>query len=240
MNWPLRWLPYDLYERHAVVSRLLRRALGDDRAVTVLDVGGRVGLLSRFLPVYRVTSINTDGTGHLLGSGLALPFPDDSFAAVVSVDTLEHLPPARRVPFLREGARVARRCLIVAAPFGSEQHRAYERHLDDLYRSAYGHPHPYLGEHIRYGLPTPDEIADFIRALPDARVEQFFAGDYRWQGRRFARSIAPGGRRGLLRRLSDMGDRLTGAALFHPIRLRREPTAATNRFYLLVSKPTRG
>ena len=56
-------MPYDLYERHAVVSQLLRARLGDVADVHILDVGGRADLLERFLG-YRVVSVNPDGSGE--------------------------------------------------------------------------------------------------------------------------------------------------------------------------------
>ena len=63
-----RLMPYDLYERHNVVSQLVQKALGSDPYQSVLDVGGRKNLLEHFLP-YPTTAINPDGTGHLLGDG---------------------------------------------------------------------------------------------------------------------------------------------------------------------------
>jgi len=125
-------MPYDSYERHAVVSQLLLEAVADSQEDTcILDVGGRVELLERFIP-YRVISVNIDGSGNLSGSGCALPFVDSSFIAVVSVDTLEHLPRESRLPFLRECLRVARRYVVVAAPFGSEGHSECEKGADTL------------------------------------------------------------------------------------------------------------
>ena len=111
-------MPYDLYERHAVTSRLLQEELKNSQeSICVLDVGGQAELLERFTP-YRVISVNTDGSGNLTCSGCVLPFLDSSFVAVVSIDTLEHLPQESRVPFLRECLRVSQRYVIVAAPFG--------------------------------------------------------------------------------------------------------------------------
>ena len=63
-----RFAPYDVFERHTVVSQLLQKALPTASSSLVLDVGGRKDLLERFLP-YSTIAINPDGTGHLLGDG---------------------------------------------------------------------------------------------------------------------------------------------------------------------------
>jgi hypothetical protein len=236
----LLFMPYDLYERHAVVSRLLRETIGHGQEDDyILDVGGRTELLAQFLPC-RVVSVNVDGSGNLFGSGCALPFVDSSFTAVVSIDTLEHLARERRLPFLRECLRVARRYVVVAAPFGSEGHRECEKQLDSLYRSAYGRPHIYLGEHVRYGLPGVAELDQFADNLKSANIEYFFAGNYVWQGRQFERAIWGHRKQGLLVRLWNMYNAAASLALFHPIRLREQPDAAANRFYLLIEKKHQG
>jgi hypothetical protein len=236
MNFRALLMPYDLYERHAVVSRLLREATNDtpgsDR---ILDVGGRAGLLEQFVP-YRVISVNMDGSGSLVGSGCVLPFADNSFMAVVSIDTVEHLPRESRLPFFRECLRVARRYVIVAAPFGSHGHSKCEKRLDDLYRSIYGKPHAYLSEHVRYGLPNIAELDQLVRDSEAANVQRLFAGDYVWQGKQFERAIWGRRGQGVLARVRSMYDYVLSLALFHPIRLRDRPDATANRFYLSVEK----
>ncbi len=229
-------MPYDTYERHAVVSRLLREKIGDDQGDTcILDVGGRAELLERFLP-YRVVSANVDGSGDLWSSGSALPFADGSFTGVVSIDTLEHLPRESRLPFLQECLRVARCYLVVAAPFGSEEHKACEKRLDDLHRAISGQPHIYLSEHVQYGLPGPDDLAQFARDLNAGSVQCLFAGDYVWQSRQFERVLLASRKRGWMRRLLGVYNQILAMALFHPIKLREQPDARTNRFYLLADK----
>ena len=183
------FMPYDLYERHAVTGQLLRAKLGDcEDRVCILDVGGRADLLARFLP-YRVLSVNLDGSGDFVGSGFALPFADSSFSAVVTIDTLEHMRREKRLLFLLECVRVARHCVLVAAPFGSEGHEAYEKRLNSLYRSVHGKPHCYLSEHIQCGLPDLAELDQLADDLPLQHSQLLFAGDYEWQGRWFERAI---------------------------------------------------
>jgi SAM-dependent methyltransferase len=226
---------YDVYERHAVVAQLLREALGERHSGRVLDVGGRSELLERFTP-RRVLSVNVDGSSDMMGSGEALPFPAASFVAVVSIDTLEHLPRQRRRPFVRECLRVARRCVIIAAPFGSSGHTACERRLDERHRAIYGRTHVYLSEHVRYGLPDIAEIDALFKTLEGGERRVFFAGDYVWQARLFERAIDRLGKPRWVARVEDVRDHLTSLALFHPVQLRQRPYEEANRFYLLIEK----
>jgi hypothetical protein len=229
-------MPYDIYERHTVVSQLLEESIGDcQENVSILDVGGRSELLGGFLP-YPTCSVNVDKSSDVVADGCALPIRDETFAAVVSIDTLEHLPRQRRSKFVQECWRVARYCAIIAAPFGSEEHEARERRIDALHRSVLGRSHLYLDEHIRYGLPGSDEIENLAQVLGNVDFTTFFAGDYTWQARQFERSIITEQKKGLLRRLWRAYNHLTSLALFHPIRLLKSPDLNTNRFYLLIQR----
>lgn len=227
---------YDMYERHSVVRRLLDEALADDAGDQhILDVGGRAGLLGSFVP-YHVASINVDGSGDLMGSGHALPFTGSAFAAVVSIDTLEHLPSDRRFPFVRECLRVAQRAVVVTAPYGSDGHRESEQRLAREYESTYGEPHVYLGEHIAYGLPDERDIEVWVRGLEGIRWRVAFAGDYGWQSRYFERTVLYHRGRGATARLWRLWHRVRSWALFHPVKLTTEPYPMANRLYLLLVK----
>lgn len=238
MSLTTRLMPYDVYERHVVTGQLLRTVIETQADNScILDVGGRIELLEQFLP-YRVVSINTDPTGHLVGSGLALPFASGAFDAVVNIDTLEHLPAASRPAFLQECVRVARRCVVIAAPFGSEGHIAHEKQLDQLYQTVHGRPHPYLREHIQYVLPGVAELDGLVSALEPALagVQRYFAGDYLWQGQSFARAIRAFEQPRWLARFTNLYNYLASMALLHPVRLHPHPYPAANRFYLLLRK----
>ena len=231
-----RLMPYDVYERHKVVSSLLQSALPpQEKAPFILDVGGRIDLLEQFLP-YRVLSVNPDGTGAVYASGAALPFAEGTFTAVVSIDTLEHLPPGIRLPFVRECLRVARQYVIIAAPYGSPAHIQREKELHELYQKGRGRSHPYLSEHIRYGLPTPGQLDQIEQNISPATVTRYYAGDYVWQGHTFARAVRAAGQPRLQARLTNLYNRIISMAWLHPIRVTPTPTATTNRFYWLIQK----
>jgi hypothetical protein len=230
-----RLSPYDVYERHAVVSQLLQKVLPPAEKQQILDVGGRIALLDRFLP-YQTIAINPDGTGHILGNGGQLPFANNTFAAVVNIDTLEHLPGQTRLPFIQECLRVSQHTVIVAAPYGSEAHIRLEKELNELHIQVGGRPHQYLSEHVEHGLPSPEQLASFAQALQPASTQFHYAGNFIWQGRSFARAVRAQQQPRLLARFTNLYNRLSGMALFHPIALTTEPTPTTNRFYLVISK----
>ena len=235
-NLRTKLMPYDVYERHHVVSHLLQQSLQNrnDQA-QILDVGGRIELLEQFLP-YAITSVNPDGSGHLFASGTALPFATNSFDAVVSIDTLEHLPAEFRLPLLQECLRVSKEVVIIAAPFGTDEHIAYEKELHDYYRAVNGRSHQYLSEHIQFGLPTPTNLATFAQALHPATTKLYYAGDYIWQGETLKRAIKANQQSAIKSKFTNFYNQLSSMALFHPINLETNFTTQTNRFYLLISK----
>lgn len=218
--------PYDIYERHQVVGEMLAA-----HSVThVLDVGGQVGSLARFLDA-QITSLNVDQSAELNYDGKHIPFEDGSFAAVVSLDTLEHIPPDQRAAFIQECLRVTQRFVIIAAPFGSPEHCAEEQRLDRLYEEIKGVPHHYLREHVRYGIPTQKDIAQL---MSDASIQAYtvaYAGDFLWQSKIFERSIG-----GQQSRLTGLLTYVYSLALFHPIRRATKANPRTNRFYLFIDK----
>lgn len=168
----------DTHARHALAARFL----GD--AGSVLDVGGVHGQLARFLPGRRVVAANVEPPADVLFDGLRLPFADSSFAAATSLDVLEHLPAGQRAAHVSELARVACRRVLLASPWGSEQHAEAERALEAWYETETGAPHPRLAQHVAYGLPTGDELLGLAEGA-GLRGELFFQGDFRQNDRLF-------------------------------------------------------
>ena len=235
MSFVQRFTNYDVYERHTVVRELLAGVLGTDAAATVLDVGGRRGLLAAYVP-YAVTAVNPDGTGDQTIDGTTLPFGAGSFDAVVTIDTLEHVVPGERAAFLRMCDAVARRVLIVAAPFGSAAHSARERDLNERYAAVFGAPHAYLAEHVANGLPTLDDLHAIVADLQPAAWRIVYAGDYRWQADAFERAMAAAHRPRWQAAALNLYNQAAASALFHAVALRDTPDATANRFYLVVEK----
>jgi hypothetical protein len=149
-------LPFDQYQRYRLVADILEEVRRDGAQMTVLDVGGRTALLRLFLPddhVYIVDLEPSSEQGLVLGDGSALPFADASVDAVVTFDTLEHVPPSRREAFVAECSRVARRWVVIAGPYATEGVVEAEQLLESFLREKLGIEHRYLAEHHRNGLP---------------------------------------------------------------------------------------
>jgi hypothetical protein len=82
-----------------------------------------------------------------------LPFPERSFDLVLCQDVLEHVPPADRPALLAELRRVARRWLLLAAPFAAPGVRDADALLYGLVKARHGYEHVFLREHLTHGHP---------------------------------------------------------------------------------------
>jgi len=154
-------LPFDMYQRYdqcrAVVGRL------PDAPRRLLDVGGalaggrgHLAVSADFFPGLEVRSVDARGVdhpGHQAASAGDLPFDDGSFDVVVCQDVLEHVPPAGRACLLVELARVARRFVLVGAPFATPGVAEADAELFALIRARHGYRHGFLAEHLAHGHP---------------------------------------------------------------------------------------
>jgi hypothetical protein len=175
-------LARDTWERHVLVAEAV------ESPATVLDVGGRPGELAALLRNCRVTALNVDEPADVVAAGERLPFDDSSFDVATSLDVLEHLPHERRRSHMEELTRVARSQVIVCCPLGTDAHVAAERELSEWYVSVAGRPHRFLEEHLRYGLPTEEELRGLVRDLP-FDFELSFHGDFRRTNSVFRASV---------------------------------------------------
>lgn len=154
-------LPFDQYQRYRLVADVLENVRLRGERLRVLDVGGRTGLLRRFLPQDRVDLVDLEASevsGLVLGDGSRLPFVDRAFDAVVSFDTLEHVPPGRREAFVDECLRVARRWAVIAGPYRSPEVERAEEDLRAFLERKLETRHRYLWEHHAHGLPERGAI----------------------------------------------------------------------------------
>lgn len=140
----------------------------------ILDVGGYPGDFADFCGGRRrVTTVDVppcDRPGYVQASGADLPFKDGEFAAVVSSDTLEHIPPGERRKFIAECMRCASQYAVIGCPWGHPAVTYCEDSLRGLHQMLYPTPHPWLDEHGRFGLPEMDEMVERFREAGAADV----------------------------------------------------------------------
>lgn len=166
----IRLLPYDVYCRHKRMAELVT-AKG-----SILDVGGSLKELKRFVS-NPITTVDVIG-GDVVAAGTYLPFKNNSFDIVVSLDTIEHIPAKNRLQFISENLRVAKKQVIIAAPMGTLAHQQAETQLLTAYLKDC-----YLQEHIKYGLPTLVDIKTWVKDLPHHELS--FSDDFRFAGLMF-------------------------------------------------------
>jgi hypothetical protein len=138
----------------------------------ILEVGSGVKGITPYIP-FRVTGVDVSFIGEVADSldpvclsGTQLPFPDNSYDFVISVDMLEHVPGAERSNVIHEMLRVASKCVYLAVPCGklAEKH---DLELDDLYKRVKGERYHFFQEHVENGLPVMDDLVECIQASAD-------------------------------------------------------------------------
>lgn len=163
-------LPYDVYERHKRVGNLIKGGQ------TVIDVGGQLNLLREFTSPAKIIVANLKGSEEKSDITLKkdrLPFKDNSFDVVTAIDVLEHIPKAERKSFINELLRVAKDKIVLSFPIGTKEHISYEKELEKWLKKK-GHEVAYLKEHLKYGLPSYDEIKKITKTL---NTKLTFSGD---------------------------------------------------------------
>lgn len=161
-------IPFDHYQRYGAAAHLLKAL--DLAAPRVLEVGAnRQRLLGQFLPdaSFLYTDLHAEGDEQdfIVADATALPFPDQGFDAVVSLDVLEHIPTPLRVRAAAEMARVAGRAVIVGFPPEQEWVKAAELDANNRWFELFGEDYVWLQEHKEFGLvDTAGIVATFEAA----------------------------------------------------------------------------
>lgn len=159
---------FDQYQRYRLVADILEQVRVNEQALDILDVGGRTALLRRFLPGDEVHLVDMEASpepGLVLGDGARLPFKDASFDAVVTFDTLEHVPPEHRAAFVSECRRVSRNWVIIAGPYDTPGVAKAEEDLRVFLKEKLEVDHRYLNEHFEHGLPSREQTVSDLMAL---------------------------------------------------------------------------
>ncbi|MDP8245212.1 MAG: methyltransferase domain-containing protein [Candidatus Hinthialibacter antarcticus] len=176
-------LAFDHYQRYRFVSQILPHIAPD--AKRILDVGGALGRLPLFFPDAEIEVIDCsweDAPWARIYDGSRLPYDDASFDAVVSIDTLEHVPPQQREPFLQEVARVSRDAVLICGPFHDPDVIQAEAALRDFAETQLELNDRFLHEHAEYELPpvslVSEELTDLgysVMGLPNGYLPRWLA-----------------------------------------------------------------
>ncbi len=131
----------------AGITRFLGGARADTRIIA-LDISAEHLRFAR----------ETQGVLPVVADMRHLPFADHAFDAVVSVDTLEHIPQSKRRECVREMARVLETTgrAAIAFPCGDRAAEA-EQAISAAYARAFGRSLRWLDEHRECGLPNEME-----------------------------------------------------------------------------------
>lgn len=164
----------DQYSRQKWVFDIINQ-IRSGKQINILDVGGYKGKTSEFQINDIVTVcdlFDVEEPGYVKGDGRKLPFANNQFDIVVTFDTLEHVPRKDRKVFISELRRVAKKAVIVAAPFDNEKGdilRA-EKALNQFHIDLYGSEHRWLKEHIDYKTPKQSEFEKIATDLKQSFV----------------------------------------------------------------------
>ncbi len=104
--------------------------------------------------------------------------PDASYDLVIAIDFLEHVPREMRPRAIAEMLRITRRELILGCPCGERAHAIDARWHAEFVRRGETPP-DWLDEHIRFGLPRPEEIIPLFEAH-GVRFESFWNAGIRF------------------------------------------------------------
>jgi len=154
-------LSFSIFTRYRSVADHVNALRRRGERFTILEVGGRGNFLKRFLPQDQITILDVDDSGeenYVKGDGRQLPFKNRSFDLVVSTDVLEHIPPGDRKKYLKEQVRVCKTAIILSGPLYQPDVARLEKKSNDYYRDLTGEEHPWLKEHVNYGLPKAEDI----------------------------------------------------------------------------------
>lgn len=180
LGWPERLpagmdllaLPFDQYQRYSTAADLLR-GLGLSDGARVLEVGAAPGPLERFLPEMELFFTDRYGEHagrYVVADGAKLPFRDEAFDAVVTLDTLEHVPAPDRPAFLAECRRVSRDLVVLSAPHASPYVDLAEDALHAFVKARFGTSFTFLEEHRGNGLPVSEETVAALGQPPFSAV----------------------------------------------------------------------
>lgn len=137
------------------------------KETVILEVGSGPRGLANYVKK-EIVGVDVDFSGvklvnlkMVVGSIFNLPFKNGSFDVVVCIDVLEHIEEGRRIPAIRELLRVSSGFVIIGAPCG-ENAAELDRIINQKYKNVSGRLHPYIIQHLKFGLPDLDKYLNLL------------------------------------------------------------------------------
>ena len=157
LNWLVRYVPIKQYLTGPALASLIEVGSGARGLATIID-DSFVGIDVRIdgEPAPSMYPFSYDGG--------RVPFKTGSFHTVVSMDTLEHVPPANRIDFLHELLRISASRVILGFPShnGTAKGEDFMRSL--FMKLGMGAP-AWLNEHDEFGLPPAREVEAILNQM---------------------------------------------------------------------------
>ena len=160
---------FDLYGRHKMTELIVNICRKDNLPMDILDVGGLDGIIKEFLTTDEIAILDPrvkDSKADRIYNGDATDmqglFEENRFDIVTSHDVFEHIHPERRIDFVKEKLRVSRNLIILSAPFDSKSVVLAEGRVNHLFKSMHDRDHPWLIEHVENGLPSEQQLEDYL------------------------------------------------------------------------------
>jgi len=165
----------DHWRRYSLVASRIKEL--NLKSCLLLDVGGNMGSICEFIDPqqYRILTldINSDAMcfrnthiDAIIADGCRIPFKNNSFDIVISVDAVEHIPSLKKDEFCRELMRVAKRRVILHCPLDSSdgkfQGSVYDAKFYKWYKTLFKEDIEATKEHLMLGLPTIEKLSSLF------------------------------------------------------------------------------
>ena len=223
----------DSYERHKIVADVID--ISDCGSDTILDVGGETRIttnkLAYFLLNKKVMTANVINKTGMQVSGVELPVEDKSFDAVVSIDTLEHIPQKDRAKAIDEYYRIANKEIILTGPIDNDYQRESEKRVNEAYKRLYGTDHHYLKEHLEYGDP---KITDLKRWCRDKKHAIVYTSDNTIHEKHIERAFSFCPKIKIINKLFKLFYTAYTIKDYRPLEFLPEPRPTTRRFLVHI------
>lgn len=169
-------IAFDQYQRYRTASDLIRffRSSDQNTKFRILELGSNSHKdLGLFLPdddiVYSdiclTEEMKADPQFQLI-DGTQMELPAESFDFVVALDVLEHVPEEKRLAFLENVNRIARKGAIISFPYESDLVYAAEERVNSYYKAVSGEDFIWLKEHKASGLPNMEKLSNVLQNTP--------------------------------------------------------------------------